>query len=58
MLEFDLRKRFLGRVLSFDEAVADRWGVLTGELKRKGRPMPTVDGMIATTALHQPTRTP
>jgi len=26
-LEIDLRQRFAGRILSVDEAVADRWGV-------------------------------
>ena len=51
-LEIDLRNRFAGRILSVDDAVADRWGMLAGEMKRKGRPMPTVDAMIAATALH------
>ena len=51
-LEIDLRKRFDGRILSADAAVADRWGALTGELKRKGKPMPTIDALIAATALH------
>jgi len=51
-LEIDLRNRFAGRILSVDDAVADRWGMLAGEMKRKGKPMPTVDAMIAATALH------
>lgn len=51
-LEIDLRKRFEGRILPVDVAVADRWGMLAGEAKRKGKPMPIVDAMIAATALH------
>jgi hypothetical protein len=33
-LDVELRERFAGRILSVDEAVADRWGVLAGEAKR------------------------
>jgi toxin FitB len=51
-LEIDLRNRFTGRILSVDAAVADRWGMLAGEMKQKGKPIPTVDAMIAATALH------
>src|SRR5579864_871411 len=36
-LEVELRVRFSGRVLSIDEAIADRWGLLAGEAKRRGR---------------------
>ena len=51
-LEIDLRNRFAGRILPVDAAVADRWGMLAGEMKRKGKPMPAVDAMIAATARH------
>ena len=51
-LEIDVRNRFAGRILSIDAAVADRWGTLAGEMKRKGKPMPTIDALIAATALH------
>ena len=51
-LEIDLRNRFAGRILPVDAAVADRWGMLAGEMKRKGKPMPAVDAMIAATAIH------
>jgi predicted nucleic acid-binding protein len=51
-LEIDLRKRFEGRILPVDEATANRWGMLAGDMKRKGRPIPAVDAMIAATALH------
>ena len=51
-LEIELRGRFASRILPVDDAVADRWGLLAGEMKQKGKPMPTVDAMIAATALH------
>jgi predicted nucleic acid-binding protein len=35
-LEIDLRKRFAGRILPVGDAIADRWGMLAGEMKRKG----------------------
>jgi predicted nucleic acid-binding protein len=49
-LEGDLPTFFLGRVLSVDAAVADRWGQLQA---RAGRPLPAIDSLLAATALHQ-----
>lgn len=51
-LETDLRSRFATHILPVDEAVADRWGVITGEAARRGRPIPVIDGLLAATALH------
>lgn len=51
-LEVELKGRFSSRILPVDEAVADRWGVLEAEAKRKGRPLGVVDGLLAATALH------
>jgi toxin FitB len=51
-LEVDLRARFSGRVLPIDEQVADRWGLLAAQAKRKGIALPIVDGLLAATALH------
>jgi predicted nucleic acid-binding protein len=51
-LELDVRVRFSGRILAIDDAVADRWGWLTAEAERKGRPLAAVDGLLAATALH------
>lgn len=51
-LDVELRDRFAGRVLTVDGAVADRWGILAGEAKRNGKPISTVDGILAATALH------
>jgi toxin FitB len=51
-LELDLASRFSGRILSVDAAVADRWGSLAAEAKRKGRALSAIDGLLAATALH------
>jgi len=50
-LELELRVRFSGRVLPIDPAVADRWGVLAAEAKRKGKTLSAIDGLLAATAL-------
>jgi predicted nucleic acid-binding protein len=51
-LEVDLRARFSGRIMPIDGAIADRWGLLTAEAKRKGNPLSVIDGLLAATALH------
>jgi hypothetical protein len=48
-LEHELPAWFEGRVLPVDLAVADRWGRL---LAAAGRPLPTIDSLLAATALH------
>jgi predicted nucleic acid-binding protein len=50
-LEVELQARFSGRVLPVSAAIADRWGVLAAESKRKGRPLSVIDGLLAATAL-------
>ncbi len=50
-LEADLNTRFQRRVLPVDQAVADRWGWLAAEAKRRGKPLAVVDGLLAATAL-------
>jgi predicted nucleic acid-binding protein len=51
-LEIDLRDRFHKRIVGIDRAIADRWGALTGEAKRRGQTVAVVDGILAATALH------
>jgi predicted nucleic acid-binding protein len=51
-LESDLQVRFSGRILGVDEPIADRWGWLTAEAKRRGRSLAAIDGLLAATALH------
>ncbi len=46
-----LRQRFSGRILSFDEQTALRWGDLAARSQAAGRPLPVIDGMLAATAL-------
>lgn len=48
-LEHELTAWFDGRVLPVDLAVAERWGRLLAEV---GRPIPTIDSLLAATALH------
>lgn len=45
----DLLIRFSGRILPVDQAVADRWGQMTGSAKS---PLPVIDSLLAATALH------
>lgn len=33
------------------EAICERWGILAGEAKLRGRTLPVSDGLIASTAL-------
>lgn len=49
--EQELRSRFAGRILSIEYAVADRWGLLAAEAKRKGTSLSAIDGLLAATAL-------
>ncbi|MFN0104469.1 MAG: type II toxin-antitoxin system VapC family toxin [Bryobacteraceae bacterium] len=47
----DLEAWFSGRVLPVDRHVAARWASLVAQGSRAGRPLPTVDSLIAATAL-------
>lgn len=44
--------RFEGRILEIDQAVADRWGQISGSLALRGTPLAVIDGLLAATALH------
>jgi predicted nucleic acid-binding protein len=50
-LKQDLEAWFLGRILPVDREVAGRWASLVAQGARAGRPLPTVDSLIAATAL-------
>ena len=52
-LEHELPVWFEGRVLPVDLAVADRWGRILAEV---GRPVPTIDSLLAATALRHELR--
>jgi predicted nucleic acid-binding protein len=47
----DLVERFGGRLLPIDTRTAARWGAVTGESEKRGRPLPVIDCLIAATAL-------
>ena len=50
-LKQDLEAWFSGRVLPVDRQVAARWASRVAHGSRAGRPLPTVDSLIAATAL-------
>jgi predicted nucleic acid-binding protein len=52
-LEHELTEWFGARALPVDTAVADRWGRLLAEA---GRTLPSIDSLIAATALHHELR--
>jgi predicted nucleic acid-binding protein len=51
-LDRDIRVRFAERLLSFDDAVAERWGQLEALAKKRRVTLPTIDAQLAATALH------
>jgi predicted nucleic acid-binding protein len=51
-LEVELQARFAGRIVPIDAAIADRWGLIAAEAKRKGKALSIIDGLLAATALH------
>jgi len=50
-LDETLRPWFEGRILPVSEAIAARWGTLSGECKVRGATLNMADGLIAATAL-------
>ena len=52
-LEHELPAWFEGRVLPIGLAVAERWGRLLAEVRR---PVPSIDSLLAATALHHEIR--
>ncbi len=50
-LNHDLDEWFEERVLAITRSIAERWGVLNAQALDRGRPLPSVDGLIAATAL-------
>jgi predicted nucleic acid-binding protein len=49
--ENDLPARFGGRILSIDKHVASVWARFIAPLLKQGRPLPTIDSLLAATAL-------
>lgn len=49
-IEHDLRNWFQSRLLPVTKTIADRWGVLAGQSKLKGKALTMADGLILATA--------
>ena len=47
----DLEDWFFGRILPVDRQVANRWAELLVFCSGKGRPLPSIDSLLAATAL-------
>jgi predicted nucleic acid-binding protein len=50
-LDRDVRVRFAGRILAFDDAIAERWGQIEAFAKKRRLTLLTVDAQLAATAL-------
>jgi toxin FitB len=50
-LHNELLFRFKDRIIVIDEAVSIRWGALVAETTAYGRVLPTIDSLLAATAL-------
>lgn len=50
-LENELKPRFADRLLTVDEEVAERWGIVSAQASARGLAVPVIDGLIAATAL-------
>jgi len=42
-LDLELQSRFAGRIVPIDAAIADRWGLLAAEAKRRGKALSVID---------------
>ena len=51
-LAVELQARFAGRIVPIDAAIAERWGLIAAEARRKGKALSVIDGLLAATALH------
>jgi predicted nucleic acid-binding protein len=51
-LDVELQARFEGRIVPIEAAIADRWGLMAAEAKRRGKALAVIDGLLAATALH------
>jgi len=50
-VEEDLKKRFENRIIPIDLKVVTNWGSIQGLAELVGKPMPTLDGLIAVSGL-------
>ncbi len=50
-VEEDLKQRFEGRIIPIDLNISVRWGEIQGIAELSGKPMPSIDGLIAVSGL-------
>lgn len=50
-LEDDLKHRFENRIIQIDLDVALKWGQIQAMAEKTGKPIPSIDGLIAVSAL-------
>ena len=50
-VENDLKERFWNKIIDIDMQVATIWGKIQGVAERAGKPMPTIDSLIAATGI-------
>jgi toxin FitB len=50
-LDHDLVLRFAGRILDFDQPVANRWARMAAKAIAAKSPLPVIDGLLAATAM-------
>jgi toxin FitB len=51
-LDRDLIVRFSGRILPIDLEIADRWGRISASATAKRTPLPVIDCLLGSTAMH------
>jgi predicted nucleic acid-binding protein len=49
-LEKELKQRFSHRIIPIDISIAERWGAQEAKNFKAGKPMPVIDGLLASTA--------
>lgn len=50
-VEEDLKHRFKDRIIAVDMDIAIKWGEVQGIAELNGKPMPSIDGLIAATGI-------
>ena len=50
-LQNDLQERFNGRIVPINEDVALNWGIIQASAEQQGKIIPSIDGLIAATAV-------
>ena len=51
LVKFDLKERFNNKILDIDIHVATTWGEIQAQSERAGQALPSIDGLIACTAI-------